>query len=98
VILVIWQNSGTPDTYYSCSDVRFAARRAGPAPGGTAGTPSPRKAPATPATPAAQVRGTEAFGAAAGTPRPAALALAGGGTAAVLAVVGVLLARRRRRW
>jgi chitin-binding protein len=104
VILVIWQNSGTPDTYYSCSDVRFVAPRAGPAPGGTAAAPSPRKPPAaatraTPASPVAQARATEGFSEAPGTPRPVALALAGGaGSAAVIAVVGVLVARRRRRW
>ncbi|WP_336208869.1 lytic polysaccharide monooxygenase auxiliary activity family 9 protein [Nonomuraea sp. LPB2021202275-12-8] len=38
LIYTIWQNSDTPDTYYSCSDVVFAgaAARAEPAPAGQA--------------------------------------------------------------
>jgi predicted carbohydrate-binding protein with CBM5 and CBM33 domain len=39
IVLTIWQNTSTADTYYSCSDVRFAA--------------ASRRAPATPAKPAA---------------------------------------------
>ncbi|MFJ8629400.1 lytic polysaccharide monooxygenase [Streptomyces sp. NPDC093568] len=39
VLFTIWQNSSTPDTYYSCSDVVFAASRGGSGEGeGGAGT------------------------------------------------------------
>ncbi|GGM11626.1 hypothetical protein GCM10010129_64510 [Streptomyces fumigatiscleroticus] len=35
VLFTVWRNSSTPDTYYSCSDVRFPAAEAGaPAPAG----------------------------------------------------------------
>ncbi|MFJ5772804.1 lytic polysaccharide monooxygenase [Streptomyces sp. NPDC093094] len=42
VLYTVWQNSSTPDTYYSCSDVEFARAPGTAAPtaaaGGTAGT------------------------------------------------------------
>ncbi|MFF4876394.1 lytic polysaccharide monooxygenase [Micromonospora sp. NPDC000668] len=40
LIYTIWQNSNTPDTYYSCSDVVFRSARAGTA----TGTPKPAAA------------------------------------------------------
>jgi chitin-binding protein len=102
VILAIWRNSDTADTYYSCSDVRFdrSARDAGkPAPKPTATTPAaalpaagaPSGAPTTPAEPEA----VAAFGEAPRSRAP--LALAGGGAVAAAAVAGALLWGRRRR-
>lgn len=93
LIYTIWQNSSTPDTYYSCSDVIFTQ-------------PAPKKAAAKPAKAAKPVVTTEppashqAFGAA--QPEPvsstSALPLIGGG-AAVIVVLGALFAfllHRRR--
>ncbi|ELP63724.1 chitin binding domain protein, partial [Streptomyces turgidiscabies Car8] len=68
VLYTIWQNSSTPDTYYSCSDVVFpAAKGNAGVSGGTGGsgasapsatTPSPARSgsadPTAPATPAEQ--------------------------------------------
>ncbi|MEU2332552.1 lytic polysaccharide monooxygenase [Streptomyces sp. NPDC013172] len=50
LLYTIWQNSSTPDTYYSCSDVVFTTRKAaGGAAGGTkaqaGGAPTPTAAP-----------------------------------------------------
>ncbi|MFD3457726.1 lytic polysaccharide monooxygenase [Streptomyces sp. NPDC058691] len=42
VLFTIWQNSSTPDTYYSCSDVVFPA--AGKPAGGTPAKPKPKPA------------------------------------------------------
>lgn len=63
LILAIWQNSDTPDTYYSCSDVVFAAKRAAGAGKATA-TARPRTAEATAggATPAASAGTAPAAG------------------------------------
>jgi predicted carbohydrate-binding protein with CBM5 and CBM33 domain len=48
VLYTIWQNSSTPDTYYSCSDVVFPEAKTQPAAGGKSGAPSKRaEAPAT---------------------------------------------------
>ncbi|MGW3601220.1 lytic polysaccharide monooxygenase auxiliary activity family 9 protein [Micromonospora sp. NPDC005161] len=68
LIYTIWQNSNTPDTYYSCSDVVFRAAR-----GGTAtGTPKPaaatKGAPAVPRTAASRPAATEPAVAAAADP------------------------------
>ncbi|MCQ9134789.1 MULTISPECIES: lytic polysaccharide monooxygenase [Streptomyces] len=53
MLYTIWQNSSTPDTYYSCSDVVFPAPAARSEPGrGAAGTPAGgTSAPAAPRTP-----------------------------------------------
>lgn len=47
VLYTIWQNSSTPDTYYSCSDVVFPRAKAAPA--ATAGATSPPKKAEAPA-------------------------------------------------
>jgi len=98
LIYTIWQNSSTPDTYYSCSDVIFSKPAAKPA---KATKPAPKPAaaasiPTTEAPPPAR----QALGPA--TPEPvsstSALPLIGGG-AAVIVVLGALFAvllRRRR--
>ncbi|MFG2511157.1 lytic polysaccharide monooxygenase [Streptomyces sp. NPDC048584] len=66
VLYTVWQNSSTPDTYYSCSDLVFPEKEkkketaepaAGKSPVGPSATPSPKTAntpaaPAPPATPA----------------------------------------------
>jgi chitin-binding protein len=106
VLLAIWQNSDTADTYYSCSDVVFGAGAA-PAPGGTTPprTTPPRAGPpgATPTGPGAASgtsaeRAEAAFGAAPAAGPSGPLLLAGGSAAvAAVAVAGALLARRRRR-
>lgn len=41
VLYTIWQNSSTPDTYYSCSDVVFPAARKAEGTAGKSSTPSP---------------------------------------------------------
>jgi predicted carbohydrate-binding protein with CBM5 and CBM33 domain len=55
IILTIWQNTSTPDTYYSCSDVRFAGagQAAPPAKPTPPAKPIPAKPPATRAAPPA---------------------------------------------
>ena len=79
LLYIVWQNTSTPDTYYSCSDLVFpaAARAAAPAAATAPATadpaPSrtPRKAPAKAAAvkPAATSAGPEA----AEPPRPQSL-------------------------
>ena len=59
VLYIVWQNSSTPDTYYSCSDVLVSAAGAGA--GGA--RPTRPGAPPTPAAPATTVPGTPAPGA-----------------------------------
>ncbi|MFG2575837.1 lytic polysaccharide monooxygenase [Streptomyces sp. NPDC048481] len=53
MLYTIWQNSSTPDTYYSCSDVVFPAPAAQGGPGGrpTGGTASRTPVAATPKAP-----------------------------------------------
>jgi predicted carbohydrate-binding protein with CBM5 and CBM33 domain len=97
LIYTIWQNSSTPDTYYSCSDVVFAA-----APAKAPAVAKATKAPATSAAAApAQEQAQEPV--AQQKPEPVAttsrLPLIGGG-AAVVVVLGALFAvflHRRRR-
>ncbi|MFF6808069.1 lytic polysaccharide monooxygenase [Streptomyces sp. NPDC012616] len=71
VLYTIWQNSSTPDTYYSCSDVVFpqtvtqekaqstptARASAAPAPRSASPSPSPTTAPATAGPSASPVSG-----------------------------------------
>ncbi|WP_281892723.1 lytic polysaccharide monooxygenase auxiliary activity family 9 protein [Phytohabitans aurantiacus] len=100
LIYTIWQNSDTPDTYYSCSDVVFkkaAAKAAKVAPSAS------ESAPATEAAPPA-VETTAPPPAAAADPEPvsatSALPLIGGGAALIVlfgAVYAVLLHRTRSR-
>ncbi|MEV5210207.1 lytic polysaccharide monooxygenase [Micromonospora sp. NPDC053740] len=47
LIYTIWQNSNTPDTYYSCSDVVFRGAKATPAPARAGATKSAAAAPRT---------------------------------------------------
>jgi len=110
MIYTIWRNSGTPDTYYSCSDVVFRGRTSG---SGAAETGSAAgKASTPPPTP----RGTQSGGGsasaggqdgdandttinAANKSSHSALPLAAGGGAVALALAGaaaVLFTRRQR--
>jgi chitin-binding protein len=90
LIYTIWQNSSSPDTYYSCSDVIFSKPAAKPA---KAEKPSPKPAIVTTVeAPAAKAR-----------PEPVSstsvLPLVGGG-AAVIVLLGALFAvflHRKRR-
>ncbi|HEU5157538.1 MAG TPA: lytic polysaccharide monooxygenase [Streptosporangiaceae bacterium] len=112
VIYTIWRNSGTSDTYYSCSDVVFGARGAGAGAGG-AGKSTGKKTSA----PAAAPRGTESAAPDAPAAGPgggasdgdvnavnssshSAVPVATGGGAAAVALAGgaaLLLIRIRRR-
>ncbi|MEW2142506.1 lytic polysaccharide monooxygenase [Micromonospora vinacea] len=47
LIYTIWQNSNTPDTYYSCSDVVFQGAKATPTPSKATATKSASAAPRT---------------------------------------------------
>ncbi|MFF3330932.1 lytic polysaccharide monooxygenase [Streptomyces sp. NPDC002888] len=71
VLYTVWQNSSTPDTYYSCSDVVFPEAKAPAAPPATktpaaskppasakATSPTPTPSAPAPATTAAQARST----------------------------------------
>lgn len=94
VLYTIWQNSSTPDTYYSCSDVVFPEKEperdsepaaAGPGTGASR-SPSARSgtAPKAAAAPAA-------------ASRPSAPLVAGGAAAVLLLTAGALLVPRLRR-
>lgn len=100
LIYTIWQNSSTPDTYYSCSDVVFTAPARSP-------KPAPAKASAAPpasAAAAASPEGVARLGpaqplSATDRDRGSSLPLVGAGLA-VLALAGAVAAgvliRRRR--
>jgi chitin-binding protein len=108
LIYTVWQNSESADTYYSCSDVVFAAggRPAASAPAGAARPASPAGSPAgSPAAPAAGPTSPES--AELGPAAPVAaqseatgtgwlLAAIGGAIALVGGAAGVFWLRRRR--
>jgi chitin-binding protein len=52
LLYIVWQNSSTPDTYYSCSDLAFSAAAAQPAPARTKTKPPVAKPAVTSAAPA----------------------------------------------
>lgn len=108
VLYTIWQNSSTPDTYYSCSDVVFRAASAG---GGKAPSGTPAAAPPSPPAPS-HTAGTAAAGprqvtgAPDSTPvasvstagsGPSAPMLAGGAATVLVLTGGAALALRLRR-
>ncbi|MDQ0958390.1 putative carbohydrate-binding protein with CBM5 and CBM33 domain [Streptomyces sp. B4I13] len=103
VLYTIWQNSSTPDTYYSCSDVVFpqtvteekaqntpAARAsAAPAPRSASPSPSPTTAPATAGPSASPVSGVSpAQAAAAPESTPVAADTGGSGPSAPMLAGG----------
>lgn len=111
VLYTVWENSSTPDTYYSCSDVVFPEEgkekpaepaREGPARPApeSAAPPSPSPRPRTAGTPAPRAAATAAPAArtTAATPSgPSAPLLAGGAAAVLVLAGGVALALRLRR-
>ncbi|MGW2418512.1 lytic polysaccharide monooxygenase [Streptomyces sp. NPDC001709] len=105
VLYTIWQNSSTPDTYYSCSDVVFPDKVAAGAKsaGGEKGAQGARAgetkvtpvtttspAPAIDPAPAAEGRAAQDTG-------PSAPVLAGGAAAVLVLTGGAALAMRLRR-
>ncbi|MDT9695054.1 lytic polysaccharide monooxygenase [Streptomyces sp. P17] len=97
VLYTVWQNSSTPDTYYSCSDVVFPAKEAAketakptsPSPASRATSPASPTPPPTDATPAASTAGSD--------PGPSTPLLAGGAAAVLVLAGGAALVRRLRR-
>ncbi|WP_330460481.1 lytic polysaccharide monooxygenase [Streptomyces sp. NBC_00820] len=86
MLYTIWQNTSTPDTYYSCSDVVFPAARTASGAGAGAGTGSGAKResgkPEDAKTPAASSRPSDsAHPSRAASPRPAGSASARDGRA-----------------
>jgi len=102
LIYTIWQNSSTPDTYYSCSDVMLSAAENSPSAQNPAPTEQP--APAGAASPGSAQDGSAQDGSAPEL-SPVAAAIGPDGVPAVAMVVGVggsvliggLLLRFRRR-
>ncbi|MFF5171594.1 lytic polysaccharide monooxygenase [Micromonospora sp. NPDC000089] len=101
LIYTVWQNSSTPDTYYSCSDVVFRAPGEAPAAGGTA---SARPAPArsSPSTAVSVLTAPAVEGA--GVPVASVTHVGGGGlrlvvvgAAAVTVLLAAMVAMRLRR-
>ncbi|MGW3207724.1 lytic polysaccharide monooxygenase [Streptomyces sp. NPDC001135] len=92
VLYTVWQNTSTPDTYYSCSDVVFAEKGAkGP------GNADAKAAPVKTARPAPSAAGTPAAeGARAGFGLSAPV-LTGGAAAVLVLTGGATLAVRLRR-
>jgi predicted carbohydrate-binding protein with CBM5 and CBM33 domain len=66
LIYTVWQNTDTPDTYYSCTDVEIAAPEPAPAPAPAAPAPQAKPLPPTKAAPSA----TPSSSAQTSTPRP----------------------------
>ncbi|MGI5525656.1 lytic polysaccharide monooxygenase auxiliary activity family 9 protein [Micromonospora sp. CA-259024] len=105
LIYTIWQNSNTPDTYYSCSDVVFRSARGGTAtaiPSRAAVTKSASVAPRTPASGPATTGPAVAAAADPGVPVASVTNLDGrwpvlAGVATVLVLVLLIGAGRRRR-
>ncbi|MFI0087155.1 lytic polysaccharide monooxygenase [Streptomyces bobili] len=63
VLYTVWQNSSTPDTYYSCSDVVFPEKAAAaPAPSATRAAGPPKPSSAVPSAPDGAAAGTGATG------------------------------------
>ncbi|GGW64379.1 hypothetical protein GCM10010503_46960 [Streptomyces lucensis JCM 4490] len=102
VLYTVWQNSSTPDTYYSCSDVVFPGK--GQAAGAAKATRTAEAEPARPGTPApreehASAAGdsTPVAGATDGGSGPSALLVAGGAAAVLVLTGGAALGLRLRR-
>ncbi|MFF3916212.1 lytic polysaccharide monooxygenase [Streptomyces sp. NPDC001852] len=94
ILYTVWQNSSTPDTYYSCSDVVFPEKgeKNGKGAGAGSGAGAAKAAQMTTAAPA------PAAGArAAGGTGPSAPVLAGGAAAVLVLTGGAALAVRLRR-
>ncbi|MEV4120640.1 lytic polysaccharide monooxygenase [Micromonospora sp. NPDC049645] len=99
LIYTIWQNSNTPDTYYSCSDVVFRGAKATATPTKAA---APKSAPRTPASGPATTEPALATAADPGVPVASVTDLDGrwpvlAGAAVVLVLALLVGAGRRRR-
>ncbi|MGJ5752618.1 chitin-binding protein [Streptomyces puniciscabiei] len=95
VLYTVWQNSSTPDTYYSCSDVVFPEKdekKAGAEAGSGAGSGQAKAAQATSPDPAPAAGGQVTRGTG-----PSAPMLAGGAAAVLVLTGGAALAVRLRR-
>ncbi|MFI1421288.1 lytic polysaccharide monooxygenase [Streptomyces sp. NPDC020731] len=107
VLYTVWQNSSTPDTYYSCSDVVFPEKEETAEPTEeSSAPPSSTPRPRTASTPAAGRTAPRAAGTAsiptanttaAGPSGPSAPLLAGGAAAVLVLTGGAALALRLRR-
>ncbi|MER6732267.1 lytic polysaccharide monooxygenase auxiliary activity family 9 protein [Streptomyces puniciscabiei] len=95
VLYTVWQNTSTPDTYYSCSDVVFpekGEKKAGAGPGAGAGSGQAGAAQVTTPGPAPAAGGQVTRGTG-----PSAPVLAGGAAAVLVLTGGAALAVRLRR-
>ncbi|MEU8162412.1 lytic polysaccharide monooxygenase [Micromonospora parva] len=102
LIYTIWQNSNTPDTYYSCSDVVFRGAKAAAAPSKAAAKKSAPAAPRTAASGPAAAESAVAAAADPGVPVASVTNLGRrwpmlAGAAAVLVLALLIGAGRRRR-
>ncbi|WP_410820413.1 lytic polysaccharide monooxygenase [Micromonospora sp. 050-3] len=102
LIYTIWQNSNTPDTYYSCSDVVFRGAKATATPAKAAATKSAAAAPRTAASGPASTEPAVAASADPGVPVSSVTTLGDrwpvlAGAAAVLLLALLIGAGRRRR-
>ncbi|MGC4835854.1 lytic polysaccharide monooxygenase auxiliary activity family 9 protein [Micromonospora vinacea] len=102
LIYTIWQNSNTPDTYYSCSDVVFRGAKATAAPSKAAAKKSAAAAPRTAASGPTPTESAVAAAADPGVPVASVTDLGGrwpvlAGAAAVLVLALLIGAGRRRR-
>jgi chitin-binding protein len=89
LIFVIWQNSSTADTYYSCSDVVFPAAASPPRPPGQqSAPPSGGGGVGVGAAPAGAAAGSPSVTASAGSPTASAQSPPGGGLRPVAATSG----------
>ncbi|MFE0389133.1 lytic polysaccharide monooxygenase [Streptomyces bungoensis] len=106
VLYTIWQNSSTPDTYYSCSDVVFTgagAARGTPAATASPGTPAPAPSPSPKGGPASARHDAGPSGdstpvaeATRSDAGPSATLLAGGAAAVLVLTGGAALVLRLR--
>ncbi len=97
MIYAVWQTSDTPDTYYSCADVTFAAARKRPA---DAYSATPNAHGSTPGTQAPGISASPVAGTSAAKPaRHTELLVAGciAGLVLILTVSGAVAAIRRMR-
>ncbi|MFI1163562.1 lytic polysaccharide monooxygenase [Streptomyces sp. NPDC020801] len=108
VLFTIWQNSSTPDTYYSCSDVVFTKAQGAVAGGRKGASPSQEGRAAGSTPPSAKASAPRPARGAAADSSPVASAtgsgsgpsaplLAGGATAVLVLAGGAALALRLRR-
>lgn len=74
LVYTVWQNTDTPDTYYSCTDVEIAAEAPAPVPEPVTVAPQPKPAPAAQAQPAPPSSSAKPSTPNSSTPRPVPVA------------------------